>query len=84
MSNNPNAKLLHTVEALTEDILKLAGGKGSSLGTGGMATKLHAAGIATAAGIDMVITNGASPENLYRIVDGESVGTRFKAGGNAK
>ena len=81
---NPNAKLLHTVEALTEDILKLAGGKGSSLGTGGMTTKLHAAGIATAAGIDMVITNGAAPENLYRIVDGESVGTRFKAGGNVK
>ena len=81
---NPNAKLLHTVEALTEDILKLAGGKGSSLGTGGMATKLHAAGIATAAGIDMVIANGATPENLYRIVDGEAVGTRFKAGGNAK
>lgn len=74
----PDAKLLPVVEALTEDILKLAGGEGSSLGTGGMATKLHAAQIATKAGIDMVIANGADPQNLYRIVEGEAVGTRFK------
>ncbi len=77
-----NAKLLPTVEAITEDILKLAGGKGSALGTGGMATKLQAARIATEAGIDMIITNGDTPENLYRIADGERVGTRFvKVGG---
>ncbi len=74
---DPNAKLLPTVRELTDDILKLAGGKGSALGTGGMATKLQAAKIATEAGIDMVIANGAAPQNLYRIADGEAVGTRF-------
>lgn len=74
-----DAKLVPVVTSLTDDILRLAGGEGSSLGTGGMATKLHAAQIATEAGIDMVIANGANPENLYRIVDGEPVGTRFKS-----
>lgn len=74
---HPDAHLLPVVEQLTADIEKLAGGEGSSLGTGGMATKLHAAHIATEAGIDMVIANGDTPENLYRIVNGESVGTRF-------
>ena len=78
---HPNARLLPVVEQLTADIEKLAGGEGSALGTGGMTTKLHAARIATGAGIDMVIANGAQPENLYRIVNGENVGTRFCAKG---
>ena len=54
-----------------------AGGSGSALATGGMATKLAAAKIAMAAGTDMVIMNGARPEDLYRLLDGEQVGTRF-------
>ena len=70
-------ELIARVEELTEEILALGGGKGSVLGTGGMATKLHAAQVATQAGIDMVIANGARPENLYDIVAGEPVGTRF-------
>lgn len=74
---NPDARLIPVVETLTEDILALAGGAGSSLGTGGMATKLHAAQIAVDAGIDMVIANGAHPEVLYSVVDGDAVGTRF-------
>lgn len=74
---DPNATLIPTVSALTEDIIALAGGKGSEFGTGGMATKLHAAEIATEAGIDMVIANGIDPMILYRIADGESVGTKF-------
>ena len=60
--------------------MALAGGAGSSLGTGGMATKLRAAQIALDAGIDMVISNGTNPEILYDIVDGKEVGTRFIAG----
>ena len=72
-----NATLIHTVADITEDILRLAGSSGSALGTGGMATKLRAAQTVTAVGIDMVIANGAEPEILYRIVDGEAVGTRF-------
>lgn len=74
-----DAKLIDTVEEITEDVLKLGGGKGSSLGTGGMATKLKAAQIATGAGCDMVIANGSNPKKLYDIVDGKAVGTRFTA-----
>ena len=72
-----DAKLIEVVDEITEDILKLGGGKGSSLGTGGMATKLKAAKIATEAGCEMVIANGANPIKLYDIVEGKSVGTKF-------
>lgn len=72
-----DARLIAEVKELTDGIMALGQGAGSALGTGGMATKLRAAKIATEAGSDMIIANGASPELLYGIVDGESVGTRF-------
>lgn len=72
-----NARLIKEVRVLDESILALGGGAGSALGTGGMSTKLTAAKIATEAGCDMVIANGADPEVLYRIVASEAVGTRF-------
>lgn len=71
------ARLIPLVREITPQIEALAGGSGTSLGTGGMATKLHAARIATAAGTDMVIANGARPELLYAIAAGEPAGTRF-------
>ncbi len=74
-----NATLLDTVLNITPEILALGGGSGSELGTGGMATKLHAAQIATEHGTDMVIANGAEPDILYDIADGKKVGTRFLA-----
>lgn len=74
---HPDAKLLPVVEQLTPEILALAEGKGSNLGTGGMKTKLHAAEIAMNAGIDMIIANGICPTILYNIVDGKDFGTRF-------
>ena len=55
-------------------------GAGSSLGTGGMATKLHAAEICLGAGCDMVITNGKRPDDLYAILEGRSIGTTFSRG----
>ena len=76
---HPDAKLIHQVEALTPEILEMAGGAGSWRGTGGMATKLAAAGIAMGAGCDMVITNGQRMEDLYGIVEGQDIGTRFLA-----
>lgn len=76
---DPEAKLIPTVEEVTEEIEALAGGVGSSLGTGGMATKLRAAKMVTAQGCDMVITNGEHPERLYDIAQGKDVGTRFVA-----
>ena len=75
--SRPDAKLLHRVEALTPEILDMAGGAGTWRGTGGMATKLSAAKIAMEAGCDMVITNGARMEDLYGVVDGGDIGTRF-------
>lgn len=76
---HPNAKLLHHVHEITPEILEMAGGAGSWRGTGGMATKLTAARIAMESGCDMVITNGARMEDLYGIVAGEDIGTRFLA-----
>ena len=76
---DPDAKLIPTVEEVTPEIEALAGGVGSSLGTGGMATKLRAAKMVTAQGCDMVITNGEHPERLYDIAECKDVGTRFVA-----
>jgi len=77
----PDATLIPVVEAITPEIEALGGGKGSALGTGGMATKLRAAKIATSAGVDMIITNGSRPSDLYSIVEGQPVGTRFLSAG---
>lgn len=76
---NRDAKLIDTVEKIDEHIISLGGGSGSNLGTGGMATKLRAAQMATAAGCEMVIANGQSPEVLYDVAAGKRVGTRFLA-----
>lgn len=74
---DPNATLIPQVDAITPEILSLAGGTGSALGSGGMATKLKAAQLATAAGIDMIIANGEDPEALYALLEGRNIGTRF-------
>ena len=74
---DPQAKRIPRVENLSEEILALAGASGSNQGTGGMVTKLHAAKICMESGCDMVIANGADPENLYRILEGQDIGTRF-------
>lgn len=81
---DPAAKLIPVVEEIDDALLALAGGAGSGLGTGGMTTKLHAAQTALAAGIPMAIINGSRPENLYRLFDGEEIGTRFAAGRRGK
>ncbi len=82
-SGNPredaDARLIPVVEEITEDTMSIADTKGSYRGTGGMVTKLHAAKIATEAGIDTVVMNGANPEDLYRLLEGRPVGTYFKA-----
>ncbi len=76
---DPNARLIHRVERLTDEVLAMGGGAGSWRGTGGMATKLSAARIAVASGCDMVITNGARMNDIYDIVEGKDIGTRFFA-----
>ena len=82
-SGNPredeSAYLIPVVEEITDELMSIAGTKGSTRGTGGMVTKLHAAQIAMDAGIDTVVMNGAQPEDIYRLFDGRQIGTYFKA-----
>ncbi len=76
-NENPDAKLIPQVNEINDDIRALAGGAGSSLGTGGMITKINAAEMAMGAGIDMAILNGRNPSVLYDLFDGKDVGTIF-------
>ena len=74
---DPNAKLLRRVAKIDSDILSLAGVSSTTQGTGGMVTKLRAAEICLSCGCEMVIANGNKPENLYDILEGKDVGTKF-------
>lgn len=80
---NPNARFINEVEVLTDDYMNMGkASTGSSVGTGGMNTKMNAARIATCAGADMIIANGEDMRILHRIVDGRDIGTLFKANKN--
>lgn len=77
---NPDARLIDIVEKMDESLLAMAkDSTGSDVGTGGMATKLNAAKIATASGADMVIANGEDVCILHHMLDDSFVGTVFKA-----
>lgn len=82
-SGNPkidlDATLIPVVQEVNEDIEKLAGGAGTSRGTGGMITKLHAAKFACQAGIPTVILNGSDISDIYRVLEGRQIGTMFCA-----
>lgn len=82
--SNPDAKLIDRVETLDESIYAIAGGAGTSRGTGGMIAKLNAAKIVTSVGIPMFILNGEDPEILYTLLDGGHIGTYFCADKSAK
>ncbi len=71
------AKLISRIETIDETTYRLAGGAGSRRGTGGMRTKLEAADLATAQGIDVIVTNGRNPHVLYDVMDGKKIGTLF-------
>ncbi len=75
---NPDAKFIAQVDDV-DAILSFAGGAGTERGTGGMEAKLTAAKMVTSNGIPMFIMNGSDPEILYRLLDGEGVGTCFVA-----
>ncbi|MDO4275963.1 MAG: glutamate 5-kinase [Eubacteriales bacterium] len=79
-NTNPDAEFIDIVENLDDKLLNM--GKpstGSNVGTGGMATKLTAARIATAAGTDMIIANGADFHTIHRVMEGRNHGTLFVA-----
>lgn len=73
------AEEVHVVERVDDEVMRMAGGTSSKFGSGGMATKLNAAKIATENGVDMVIMNGQHPDQLYDLFDGKTVGTHFLA-----
>ena len=76
---NPDAKLIEFVDQMDDSLDDMAkGSTGSDVGTGGMATKLAAAKIATASGADMIIANGKDVGILHQIFEGEFVGTLFR------
>lgn len=76
---NSCSKMLTVIEEITPEIESCAGGVGTERGTGGMVTKLSAAKISTAAGVNMVLTNGSRPEVILDIVEGKDIGTLFRA-----
>lgn len=75
---DPDAKLIPMVDEITEELEQVAGSAGTRMGTGGMKTKLGAARMATESGIDTVITSGEDVNNIYKILEGVSLGTFFR------
>lgn len=77
---NPNAEFISVVEELTDKYMNMGkASTGSSVGTGGMNTKMNAAKIATCAGVDMIIANSKDIRIIHRIMDGREIGTLFVA-----
>jgi len=74
---DPSAELIPEIACIDDDVRRLAGGSGSAIGTGGAATKIEAAEMATRSGTQVVIASGDEPDVLLRLVAGESLGTRF-------
>lgn len=74
---NPQAALIQTIEHISDDLFELAGGAGSTMGTGGMFTKIQAAQIATRSGVKTVIASGSEPDVIKRLVAGEQIGTHI-------
>ena len=74
-----NAKRIPAVAHIDDNIRKMAGDSGSNRGTGGMSTKVTAAAAATSAGINTCVMSGSDPTNIYRLLEGEPMGTMFLA-----
>ncbi len=75
---NPHARRIERVQSVDAEVLELAGGTGSAVGTGGMATKVRAAARAGEQGIQCVVTAGLVPGRLGAVLAGEDVGTLFE------
>lgn len=77
---NPDAELISFVDTIDKDIQRIAGNIPGALGTGGMLSKIKAAGKVTTAGIPMIIAGGEKPDILTRLFAGERLGTYFAPG----
>ena len=78
-NRNPEAKFIEYVDRVDARFEQMAKGSSSDVGTGGMSTTINAAKLATSAGADMIIANGADMGIIHRIMDGERIGTMFRA-----
>ena len=77
---NPDVRYIEVVEELTDELMNMGkASTGSSVGTGGMTTKLQAAKIASSTGVDMVIANSKDIKVIHRILSGQNIGTLFLA-----
>ena len=77
-NQNPDARFIDIVEEIDQHLLDMGkDSTGSSMGTGGMTTKLEAARLATEAGVDMIIANGEDFRIIHKIMQGENHGTLF-------
>ena len=79
---DPEAEFIGFVDKIDEHLMEMGKGAGSSVGTGGMATKLTAAKIATKSGADMIVANAKDIRILHRIVEGKKEGTLFRENKN--
>lgn len=77
--HDDSAKLIAVVDRIDDSIFEMAGGAGSTRGTGGMFTKIEAARLATSSGVPVIITHGSEPEVITRAASGENTGTFFTA-----
>ncbi len=75
---DPEAQLIPEVDAITDEVRRLAGGRGSAASVGGMVTKIDAAELATRSGTEVAIAAGGEADVLPRLVEGETIGTRFR------
>ena len=75
-----DAKPIHIVYEINDEIIGMAGDKGSSFGTGGMLTKISAASLCMENGIDMAIVDGSEPLNINEVIEGQNIGTLFIGG----
>jgi len=75
--NHEDARIISFVESINSEIEDSAGGEGTQRGTGGMRSKIIAARMAAASGIDTVIADGSATQVIDRILDGEQTGTVF-------
>lgn len=75
---NPNARLIHSLDKITDEMIEAAGGNGTSRGTGGMRTKLEAARFASLHSVETIIMSGDNPKKIFDVFDGHSVGTHIK------
>ncbi len=78
-NKNEKARFISYVESISDEMIEMAKGPSTTFGTGGMSAKIYAAGIANDGGTDMAIINGDDMNNIVRLIEGEEIGTVFKA-----